>query len=242
VTTFFDDSDLIGAGETTEGEVELASEFTIPAATVTPRWRWPAVTPLVTPTIKVWDDGGSQVGSPRSFLSTSLDAWNSVASVALAAGTYRFSVNTNRYVFKLNFAGGGPVTRGSVTYVQGRFGSPGSAPTSTSTATYFIDIDVVPDDGGLTQALPVAVETSAAQPLGRSKSRILAVATTVEAALTLGRVKSRALPVALEADVALPLGGGAGPGRDLDVVLGVPVAARQVGVPGVAWSFGVPEV
>lgn len=144
--------------------------------------------------------------------------------------------------------------------------------------------------GGITQALPVATETSAAQSLGRQKTRLIPVASTAEAARLLGRIKSRALPIAAETDgavllgrakkrvlpvagesssgitiaaskrralplaaeldSALQLGGSGGPGRDLELSLGVPVArwqagvpvaGWQAGVPGGAWSFGEPE-
>jgi hypothetical protein len=81
--------------------------------------------------------------------------------------------------------------------------------------------------GGLTQALPVASETSTAQTFGRRKTRAVPVASETATAVVLGARKSRALapagetssalapvaskrravPVALEADSAGTLGG-----------------------------------
>lgn len=144
MTTFFTDSDLTGSGEFVEAEVWLATKFTIPSGLVTPRWRWPTVASAVTPKMRIFDSGGTLVnGTVYDFDTTTLDAWNSSPQISLSAGTYRFTINTTRYVAKSGFFSGGSVTRGEITGVESNFGSPGSAPTSTSTATYFIDIDLV---------------------------------------------------------------------------------------------------
>lgn len=153
MATFFTDADLTGAGEFVEGEVWLATEFTVPDGTATFRWRWPAVAPVVTPQIRVYNAGGTLVAGPISFDSTTTSAWNTAgvgSPVSLSAGTYRVVVNTTRYPARSGFFSGGSITRGDITGVQSRFGSPGSAPTSTSTATYFVDIDFTATAGTVT--------------------------------------------------------------------------------------------
>jgi hypothetical protein len=154
--TFFTDADLTGSGEFVEAEVWLATEFTVSVAgTATYRWRWPTVTPSVTPQIRVFDAGGTLVFGPYSFTSSTLDAWNPAGTGdAWTAGTYRVTVNTTRYPAVTGFFSGGSITRGSVTGVQSRFGSPGSAPTSTSTAAYFVDVDFTTAAAGAETPFP----------------------------------------------------------------------------------------
>lgn len=160
MTTWFTDADLSGAGEFVEAEVWLATEFTVPAGTASFRWRWPTLAPTVTPVIRVYSAGGTLVAGPISFDSTTVDTWNTAGAgspVALSAGTYRVVVNTTRYPAKGGFFASS-ITRNGVTGVQSRFGSPGSAPTSTSTATYYVDIDFTASGG----ASPALVDTAAA--------------------------------------------------------------------------------
>lgn len=148
---FFTDSDLSGAGETAEAEVWLATEFTLPAGLSIAkfRWRFPAVASGVTPKIRVYDSGNNLITSIGTagvldFDTSTNDAWNNATPAAPwtpSADTYRVVVNTTRYVFVSGFFTGGSVTRSGVTAVQSRFGSPGSAPTSTSTVLFTPDID-----------------------------------------------------------------------------------------------------
>lgn len=60
--------------------------------------------------------------------------------------------------------------------------------------------------GGLTQALPVAVDASSAIALGRRKTRALSTVIDLSSAVTLGRRKTRVLPVSLEVSSAVTLG------------------------------------
>lgn len=153
MATFFTDADLTGAGEFVEPEVWLATEVTVPDGTASFRWRWPAIAPVVTPQIRVYDAGGTLVAGPISFDTTTTSAWNTAGSgspVSLSAGTYRVVVNTTRYPARSGFFSGGSITRGDITGVQSRFGSPGSAPTSMSTATYFVDVDFTATAGTVT--------------------------------------------------------------------------------------------
>jgi hypothetical protein len=62
---------------------------------------------------------------------------------------------------------------------------------------------------GLTQALPVASETSSALTLGRRKTRALPVASEASSGLTIVGSKRRLVPVAAETDTAVTLGGAA---------------------------------
>lgn len=147
MATFYADSDLAGAGEFVEPEIWLAGEFTVPAGTASFRWRWPAVAPVVTPQVRVFNASGALVAGPIAFDSSTLSAWNTAGAnspIALSAGTYRVTVNTNRYPARSGFFSGGSITRGFITGVQSRFGAVGNAPASTSAATYFIDIDFTP--------------------------------------------------------------------------------------------------
>jgi hypothetical protein len=184
VATFYTDSDLTGAGEFVEPEVWLATEFTVPDGNATFRWRWPAVAPAVTPTIRVYDAGGTLVAGPISFDSTTLSAWNTAGAgspVSLSAGTYRVVVNTTRYPALGGFFSGGSITRGSITGVQSRFGSPGSAPSSVSTATYYVDIDFSTGATSATAALSVTVSLAAAAVRATDASAGLAVTASLSA-------------------------------------------------------------
>lgn len=151
MVTFFTEADVTGTGETVEAEVWLATEFTVPAGTLSAlRWRFPAGIISVTPVMRIFNASGTALaigtaGATSLAFDTSTAGQFNAATLptplVLTAGTYRATVNTTRYVFKSGFFTSGSITRGSITAVQGRFGSPGSAPSSTSTATYFPDID-----------------------------------------------------------------------------------------------------
>lgn len=156
---FFTDGDLSGSLETAEAEVWLATEFTVPAGNANKfRWRFPAIPSGVTPLMRLFNAGGTALAiGPASattlaFDTSTNDAWNNAtppAPVALSAGTYRATINTTRYVFIGSFFAGGPITRAGVTAVQSRFGSPGSAPASTSNTLYTPDMDFTATAGGL---------------------------------------------------------------------------------------------
>lgn len=145
MTTFFTDADFASAGEFVEPEVWLAERYTVAVdGTAFFGWRWPAIAPLVTPVIRVYTAAGALVAGPISFDSTTLGTINpagQASPVALTAGTYDVVVNTNRYPAIVGFHSGGPVVRGQVTGIQGRFGPTGTPPASTSTAAYGPNID-----------------------------------------------------------------------------------------------------
>lgn len=189
---FFTDSDLAGSAETAEAEVWLATEFTVPAGTAAKfRWRFPAVASGVTPLIRLFNAGGTalEIGGTGvttiGFDTSTNDAWNNAtppSPVALSAGTYRVTVNTTRYIFVAGFFSGGSITRGDVTAVQSRFGSPGSAPASTSNTLYTPDIDfasgssspALPDAGSAADVLALAATVGL--PESASVADVLAVA------------------------------------------------------------------
>lgn len=190
MTTFYTDADLSGSGEFVESEVWLASEFTVPDGSAVPRWRWPTIAPSVTPVIRIYNASGTLVAGPISFDTSTVDAWNTAGAsspVSLSAGTYRVTVNTTRYVARSGYFSGGSITRGSITGVQSRFGSPGSAPASTSTATYFIDIDFTASGGSTVNGTATLASTSsltAAATVVRQGQASLASASVLIAAGT----------------------------------------------------------
>lgn len=204
MATFFTDGDLSGAGEFVEGEVSLATEFTLPGGTIARfRWRWPTIAPGVTPAIRLYDAGGSTVATV-SFDTATLDAWNWAtpgAPISIAAGTYRATVNTTRYPALGGFFAS-PITRGDITGVQGRFTSGVAAPTSTSTASYFVDVDFTktPD----VAPTGIAVAAGLGQPtvalLGAAPAGLAVTAAAGSPAVTLGLTVTPsgiAVPVAL---------------------------------------------
>lgn len=143
MTTFYTDADLVGYGEFVEAQVSLATEFTLPAGTISRfRWHFPAVAPSVTPAIRLYNAAGTLLASVP-LDTTVLDGWNWAtpgAPIAVAAGTYRATVATTRYPARSGFFSA-PITRGDITAVQGRFTSGDTAPTNASTAAYFVDVD-----------------------------------------------------------------------------------------------------
>jgi hypothetical protein len=142
MVTFFGDVEAAGAGEFLD-TAGVGIRYTIPAATVTPRIYFPAVAPAGSLTVRIYSTGGALVAGPLSLTSTNLSAWNSTSSVVLAAGTYDVIWSTTRYKAISGFFSGGSITRGSITAVGGRFGTPDNAPTNNSTAGFVVDIDVV---------------------------------------------------------------------------------------------------
>lgn len=149
VTTFHTDDDLTGAQQFgPESNTELATEYTVGVdGTATFRWRYPGNLPSVTPTLKVWNASGVQVGETLSFTSGGLNTWVVTPAgtpITLTAGTYRVSVNSTHYVARVGFYAGGPITRGDITGNRGMFGDAGSAPGTGSTASYLVDMDFTP--------------------------------------------------------------------------------------------------
>jgi hypothetical protein len=149
MTTFHTDADLSGSSQFSELETEIGTEFTVGVnGTATFRWRYPSNLPSVTPQLKVWQ-AGTQVGGTLSFTSGGLSTWvvtPAGSPVTLPAGTYVVSVNTTHYVALPGFYSGGPITRGDITGVRALFSTtPGVAPATPSTATYYVDIDFTAD-------------------------------------------------------------------------------------------------
>lgn len=148
---FFTDGDLSGTLQFSEAEVEIATEFTVPpGGSAAFRWRTPSTLPLSTPTLKIWNLSGEQIAT-RSFDSALIgNAW-AIAGAANrlslpSGGTYRVSVNTNRYTAESGFFAGA-VVRGDVTGVQAAFNSVGgNFPSTPSTASYWVDIDWQADE------------------------------------------------------------------------------------------------
>lgn len=152
MTTFFTDTDLVGAGTFVESPaVNLSTEFDLPAGTITRmRARWAADNaPTNTPAMRVYNAAGAeQTDDPVPFDTTDLDAWNWATPddpVHVAAGVYRVAWDTTRYRALGGFFAGGPITRGDITAIQSKFATSVIPPTSTSTATYYVDIDFTPD-------------------------------------------------------------------------------------------------
>jgi hypothetical protein len=181
MATFYVDADLVGSAEfgEEEGELALATEFTLPADEYRFRWRRPVAEVTVVPTVRVWDNDGNLAAGPLAFASTTPDSWVVTSqAVNLPAGTYRVAVNTDAYVAKAGFYTGGPVTRGEFTGIRSLFGvSPTSRPSSASTATYFVDVvtadpepEPEPDPGP--EAVADVAQAGAAMHLARVMDEI----------------------------------------------------------------------
>lgn len=151
-TTFYLDSDRVGAGEFLEPEVSLATEYDLPSGDIHRfRWPFPAVTPTVTPQMRLYNAAGTGLIVPVSFDTSTLSGWNwatPASPISVSAGVYRATVNTTRYPARSGFFSGGPIVRNGITAVQGRFGSGIVAPTSAATASYLTDIDFTANSGG----------------------------------------------------------------------------------------------
>lgn len=210
MVTFWTDADLVGHGEFVEAQVSLATEFTLSAGSISRfRWHFPAVAPSVTPAIRLYNAAGALVASVP-FDTGTLDAWNWAtpgSPISVTAGTYRATVTTTRYPALSGFFSG-PITRGPITAVQGRFTSGDAAPTSASTAAYFVDVDftagvVAPAQGSAGAGLDLAVAAA-----GGRDSAGVAAAGVVFAVAASGRAPARG-----SAAVELSLGVDARSGR-----------------------------
>lgn len=169
MATFYTDADLAGAGEFSDPELTLATEFTVPDGNVNwLRWRCPSVAPSVTPAFRIYDASNNVVATVPLDGAVVTGAWNQGtpgAPIALLAGTYRASINTTEYLARANFFSGGPIVRGDITGVQGRFANGIAAPGGASNSAYFIDWDfgdapVDPAEGTAALGLDLAVAAS----------------------------------------------------------------------------------
>jgi hypothetical protein len=215
VTYFWTDADLDSKGEfVEESAVDVALEFTPAKDGVikSQRAHFPAVAGT-TPIARLFKNDGTSLMN-QAYDTTVADAWNTATPPGgdipvLGGTTYRVGFVSTRYHAKLGFFSGGSVVRGDITGVGGRFSVGNVFPSTSSAAGFLVDIDYVPTDSGLVQALPTVIDLSSAGTFGRQKSRALPTAVETDASGILGRSKSRVLPVALELDVAKELGGAA---------------------------------
>lgn len=232
MVNFYTDADLSGAGEFVESTVTLATEFTLPAGTINAvRTHFPAVAGA-TPLARVYNSGGTQLFA-GGFDSSTPDAWNSATisgGLSVSAGTYRVAIVVTRYVAKGSFFSGGSVVRNGITGVQSRFDSGDVAPASTSTATYFADLDFTATGSSATpNGLAVAVA------LGTPSTSIPSSAPT-----------GLAVPVALGQPAASLNRSAAPTGLAVAVAVGTPaVAVNRSAQPSglsVTIALGLPRV
>lgn len=188
MTNFYTDADLAGAGEFAEAAVALATEFTLPAGTIASvRSRFPAVAGA-TVLMRIYNASNTLLASASAFDSTTVDAWNTATisgGLVVSAATYRVCIVATRYIALGGFFSGGSIARSSMTAVQGRFDSGDVAPASTSTATYFVDIDFTPAAAG------GAVSFGAAPTLAAAATRVQPAAVSFGAAPTLAAAATR---------------------------------------------------
>lgn len=161
MTNFFTDTDLTGAGEFLESGVTLtlSDEFTLPACTINwIRSRFPTIAGGALPKPRIYDSGGSAIFSATTFDTSADDAWNqATVGLSVSAGTYRVAqVVLSRYMAKSGFYSGGSVTRGSITGNRGMFANGDTAPTSASTASYLMDVDITVGGGSATTIIDLA--------------------------------------------------------------------------------------
>jgi hypothetical protein len=155
VTNFFTDTDLSGAGEFLESGVTLtlSDEFTLPACTINwIRSRFPAIAGGALPKPRIYDATDTAIFSAATFDTSTDDAWNqATVGQSVSAGTYRVAqVVLSRYMAKSGFYSGGAVTRGSITANRGMFTTGDAAPTSASTASYLMDVDITTGGSAIT--------------------------------------------------------------------------------------------
>jgi hypothetical protein len=216
VATFYTDADLSGAGEFSDPELTLATEFTVPDGNVNwLRWRCPSVAPSVTPSFRIYDASNNLVATVPLDGPVVTSAWNQgtpVAPIALTAGTYRASINTTDYLARGSFFSGGPIVRGDITGVQGRFANGIAAPGGASNSAYFVDWDfgdpvVDPAEGSVGVGLDLAVAATGATSARGSGA--LGVGLAVAAAGTSPRrgVAAAGLALAVSAAGARPATG-----------------------------------
>ncbi len=191
MATFYTDADLSGAGEFSDPELTLATEFTVPDGNVNwLRWRCPSTAPSVTPAFRIYDASNNLVATVPLDGAVVTSAWNQGtpgAPIALAAGTYRASINTTHYLALGGFFSGGPIVRGDITGVQGRFANGIAAPGGASASAYYVDIDfgdtpVAPAEGSAALGLDLAVSAT-----GSRDSQGLAAVTIDLAVAAAGR-------------------------------------------------------
>jgi hypothetical protein len=186
----------------------------VPAGTLSALlWRFPAGIISVTPLMRIFNAAntalviGNAGATSLAFDTSTAGQFNAATlptPLSLSAGTYRATVNTTRYVFRSNFFGGGSITRGSITAVQGRFGSPGSAPASTSTAAYLPDIDFTPTATGVIPT-SLAVPVSLGAPTASVELSVAPASLAVPVSLgaPTASVELSASPAALSIPVSL---------------------------------------
>jgi hypothetical protein len=150
VTYFYDDTDLSGA-QNFDDVANVGERFQCSAPKNAVRFRWyaaPNVAVGGTPAIRLFDNSGSLLATIPFDGPIVLDSWNTAtpaAPIAIPANTLRWmAVNTTRYIAK-SFYAGGSVTRGAVTQTTGCFAGGSSTPnppTSTTSVTFYVDVDL----------------------------------------------------------------------------------------------------
>lgn len=240
MATFYTDADLAGAGEFSDPELTLATEFTVPDGNVNwLRWRCPSSAPGVTPQFRIYDAANNVVATVPLDGAVATGAWNQGtpgSPIALTAGTYRASINTTTYLARANFFSGGPIVRGDITGVQGRFANGVAAPGGGTNSAYFVDIDfgdapVDPAEGSVAIGLGLAVAATG----GRSSSGVVALGAGLAVAATGSRASRGSAAVGLGLAVAAS---GSSPARGtVALTLGLGVAAT-----GARASLGAADV
>lgn len=191
MVNFYTDDDLAGASQfpPDEGTLQLATEMTFAKDGTTKfRARFANLALGVTPQIRVWDAGDQLVAGPLSFATTTPGAWNitSGSRVALPAGTYRITFQTDRYVARTGFYAGGPITRGDITGITGRVGTSAAAPPATvSTAVFYADVeDWIADDEPEPEPEPEPGDPVVEEPRVGAAMRLAAVMDEIAHALS----------------------------------------------------------
>lgn len=244
MATFYTDADLAGAGEFSDPELTLATEYTIQDGNINfLRWRCPSVAPSVTPAFRIYDASNNLVATVALDGAVTTSAWNigtPVAPIALSAGTYRASINTTEYLARSGFFNSGPIVRGDITAVQGRFANGIAAPGGASNSAYFVDIDfgdAAPALGSADVGLDIDVAAAGASRSAGTAATVVDLAGAVSGS----RVSEGAASVSLALDVAAAgartSGGVAATGLALDVT--VSGARRAAGAAAVSLVIDV---
>lgn len=186
MATFYTDADLSGAGEFSDPELTVATEYTIPDGNINfLRWRCPSVAPSVTPVFRIYDASNNVVATVPLDAAVATGAWNvgtPASPIALLAGTYRAGINTTEYVARADFFAAGPIVRGDITGVQGRFANGVAAPGGASNSAYYVDIDfgdAAPAAGSADVGLDVAVDASGARASSATAATVIDLAPAV---------------------------------------------------------------
>lgn len=191
MTYFYDDTDLSGAGNFDDvANVGERFQCSVPKDAV--RFRWyaaPNVAVGGTPAIRLFDNSGSLLATIPFDGPIVLDSWNTAtpaSPISIPANTLRWmAVNTTRYIAK-SFYAGGSVTRGAVTQTTGNFAAGSSTPnppTSTTTVTFYVDVDLqdAAENHTSTGTAPAAVTATAADAtLRTSTGSAVAIAAATE--------------------------------------------------------------